>query len=82
MLDRLLEDDPIEIEGISGTSAGAMNAHKNRVSLFLIFRSFESIVLACAFLTYGGVSLFVVAVVVPILELVAVIILGTLFGSF
>jgi NTE family protein len=26
VLDRLLEDELIEIEGISGTSAGAMNA--------------------------------------------------------
>src|SRR5260370_40820466 len=26
VLDRLLEDDRLEIEGISGTSAGAMNA--------------------------------------------------------
>ena len=26
VLDRLLEDERIEIEGISGTSAGAMNA--------------------------------------------------------
>jgi predicted acylesterase/phospholipase RssA len=98
VLDRLLDESWLRIEGISGTSAGAMNAAilvdgyaegeaeaaKAQLELF-----WQSVSRAARLLSVCGVShresyfdLFMVAIVGALIALAAVIVLGSAFGSF
>jgi H+/gluconate symporter-like permease len=66
-----LMDDSGSAQSIARWSVGKLGAQ----------RSILAVVLSCAVLTYGGVSLFV-AVLIPIVALILLIAFGTLFGSF